>query len=89
MLFCLFEMAAQLLSSAIVPGIFTSHKSFLHLVGDWDFFYIYLDPSTRYHRFRVDPSKDLGNHEKGLKGFRVNSGRSKFLDRMYSRRVFR
>ena len=28
---CLFEMAAQLLLSAIVPGTFTSQKSVLHL----------------------------------------------------------
>ena len=86
---CLFEMAAQLLSSAIVPGLFTSHKSFLHPIGDWDFFYIYLDHSTRYCQSRVDPSEDLGNQEKGLKEFRVNSERSKILDRVYSCRVSR
>ena len=64
---CLFDLAAQLLSSAIVPGLFTSHKSFLHPKGDWNFFYKYLDPSTCHWRSRVDPSKDKGDLEKGLK----------------------
>ena len=40
---CMYERAAQLVSSAIVPGFFTSHKSFLHpyqAIGT--FFYIKL-----------------------------------------------
>ena len=70
-LFVYLNGAARLLSSAFVPGFFTSHKSFLHPKGDWNFFYMYLDPSTRQWQSRVDPSEDLGDQEKGLKSLEL------------------
>ena len=75
MFVCLFDLTAQLVSSAVVSGLFSSHKSFLHPKGDWNFFYMYLDPSTHPWQSRVGPSEDPGDLEKGLKVIRVDSRR--------------
>ena len=75
MFVCLFDLTAQLVSSAVVSGLFSSHKSFLHPNGDWNFLYMYLDPSTHPWQSRVSPLEDPGDLEKGLKVIRVDSRR--------------